>query len=156
MLGATVALVPVPSATALCVLGYPDMPAAADDAPALTRPSVLALEGIDARLVDVVRAHRANAAVPALPEGSAWLFAEVGGASAAEALATARALAAAAAAVGSLVVPAGPEAATLWRIREDGAGLGSRTAAGRPRGRAGRTPRCRPNGSGRTCASSPR
>jgi FAD/FMN-containing dehydrogenase/Fe-S oxidoreductase len=132
VLGATVALVPVPAATALCVLGYPDMPAAADDAPALTVPSVLALEGIDARMVDVVRAHRANAAVPALPEGSAWLFAEVGGENEAEALATARALAASAGAVGSLVVPAGPEAATLWRIREDGAGLGSRTAAGAP------------------------
>src|ERR1700733_9947349 len=99
VLGATVALVPVPAATALCVLGYPDMPAAADDAPALTVPSVLALEGIDARMVDVLRAHRANAAVPALPEGSAWLFAEVGGESEAEALATARALAAAAGAV---------------------------------------------------------
>ena len=123
------ALVPVPAATALCVLGYPDMPSAADDAPALTGPSVLALEGIDARMVDVVRAHRANAAVPALPEGSAWLFAEAGGGSEAEALAAARALAASAGAVDSLVVPAGPEAATLWRIREDGAGLGSRTAA---------------------------
>jgi FAD/FMN-containing dehydrogenase/Fe-S oxidoreductase len=132
VLGATVALVPVPAATALCVLGYPDMPAAADDAPAVTGPAVLALEGIDARLVDVVRAHRANAAVPRLPAGSAWLFAEVGGASPAEALAQARALVAAASAVDSLVVPAGPEAATLWRIREDGAGLGSRTAAGAP------------------------
>ena len=132
VLGATVALVPVPAATALCVLGYPDMPAAADDAPALTGPSVLALEGIDARMVDAVRAHRANAAVPALPEGSAWLFAEAGGGSEAEALAAARALAASAGAVDSLVVPAGPEAATLWRIREDGAGLGSRTAAGAP------------------------
>jgi FAD/FMN-containing dehydrogenase/Fe-S oxidoreductase len=132
VLGATVALVPVPAATALCVLGYPDMPAAADDAPALTGPSVLALEGIDDRMVDVVRAHRANAAVPALPEGSAWLFAEAGGRSEAEALAAARALAASAGAVDSLVVPAGPEAAMLWRIREDGAGLGSRTAAGAP------------------------
>jgi FAD/FMN-containing dehydrogenase/Fe-S oxidoreductase len=132
VLAATVALVPLPAATALCVLGYPDMPAAADDAPALTGPGVLALEGIDARLVDVVRKHRANAAVPALPDGSAWLFAEVGGQSEAEALATARALAASAGAVDSLVVPAGPEAATLWRIREDGAGLGSRTAAGAP------------------------
>jgi Fe-S oxidoreductase len=83
-------------------------------------------------MVDVLRAHRANAAVPALPEGSAWLFAEVGGESEAEALATARALAASAGAVDSLIVPAGPEAATLWRIREDGAGLGSRTAAGAP------------------------
>jgi len=132
VLGATVGLVPVPAATALCVLGYPDMPAAADDAPAVTGPAVLALEGIDARLVDVVRAHRANAAVPRLPEGSAWLFAEVGGASPAEALAGARALAKAASAIDALVVPAGPEAATLWRIREDGAGLGSRTAAGAP------------------------
>jgi FAD/FMN-containing dehydrogenase/Fe-S oxidoreductase len=132
VLGATVALVPVPAATALCVLGYPDMPAAADDAPALSGPAVLALEGIDARMVDVVRAHRANAAVPVLPDGSAWLFAEVGGESEAEALAAARALAASAGAVDSLVVPDGPEAATLWRIREDGAGLGSRTAAGAP------------------------
>jgi FAD/FMN-containing dehydrogenase/Fe-S oxidoreductase len=132
VLGATVALVPTPAATALCVLGYPDMPAAADDSPALSGPSVLALECIDARMVDVVRAHRANDAVPALPQGSAWLFAEVGGGSEAEALAAARALAASAGAVDSLVVPAGPEAATLWRIREDGAGLGSRTATGAP------------------------
>ena len=132
VLGATVSLVPVPAATALCVLGYPDMPAAADAVPGLDGSPVLALEGIDARLVDVVRAHRANAAVPALPAGAAWLFAELGGASAAEALAAARSLAAAAGAVDSLVVPAGPEAATLWQIREDGAGLGSRTADGAP------------------------
>jgi FAD/FMN-containing dehydrogenase/Fe-S oxidoreductase len=132
VLGATVSLVPVPAATALCVLGYPDMPAAADDVPGLDAREVVALEGIDARLVDVVRAHRANAAVPALPAGAAWLFAEVGGDSADEALAAARSLAAAAGAVDSLVVPAGPEAATLWRIREDGAGLGSRTADGAP------------------------
>jgi len=131
-LGATVSLVPRPAATALCVLGYPDMPAAADDAPALAGPAVLALEGIDARLVDMVRAHRANAAVPALPEGAAWLLAEVGGESEAAALAAARALAAAAGALDSRVVAAGPEAATLWRIREDGAGLGSRTADGAP------------------------
>ena len=132
VLGATVSLVPAPAATALCVLGYPDMPAAADDAAGLAGQAVLALEGIDARLVDVVRAHRANAAVPALPEGSAWLFAETGGASEAEALAAARGVAAAAGASDSLIVPAGPEAAALWRIREDGAGLGSRTAAGAP------------------------
>jgi FAD/FMN-containing dehydrogenase/Fe-S oxidoreductase len=132
VLGATVSLVPAPAATALCVLGYPDMPSAADDAAGLAGQAVLALEGIDARLVDVVRRHRANDAVPALPEGSAWLFAETGGASEAEALAAARALAAAAGAVDSLIVPAGPAAAALWRIREDGAGLGSRTAAGAP------------------------
>src|SRR6202050_5174104 len=117
VLGATVALVPVPAATALCVLGYPDMPAAADDAPALTVPSVLALEGIDARMVDVLRAHRANAAVPALPEGSAWLFAEVGGESEAEALTAARTLAASAGGVGALAGPAGPGAAARGGVR---------------------------------------
>jgi len=132
VLEATVSLVPVPSATALCVLGYPDMPAAADDTPNLDGQALLALEGIDARLVDVVRAHRASAAPPRLPEGAAWLFAEVGGGTEAEALAAARAVAASAGALDSLVVPAGPAAATLWRIREDGAGLGSRTAAGAP------------------------
>src|SRR5215469_10781897 len=132
VLGATVSLVPVPAATALCVLGYPDMPAAADEAPGLARPEVMAVEGFDARLVDVVRAHRANAALPALPAGSAWLFAETAGSSEAEAVAAARRLAAGSAAADSLVVPAGSEAAMLWRIREDGAGLGSRTATGAP------------------------
>ena len=138
ILGATVSLVPLPAATALCVLGYPDMPAAADDAPGLAvlagpaGQTPLALEGIDARLVNVVRAHRARGAVPPLPAGDAWLFAEVGGSSEAEAMAAARSLVASAAAVDSLIVPAGPEAALLWRIREDGSGLGSRTASGAP------------------------
>ncbi len=132
VLGATVSLVPVPAATALCVLAYPDMATAADDAPVLAGHEVLAVEGFDARLVDVVRAHRANAALPALPAGSAWLFAETAGSTEAEALAVARRLAAASGAADSLVVPAGPEAAMLWRIREDGAGLGSRTATGAP------------------------
>ncbi|HEY2690595.1 MAG TPA: FAD-binding and (Fe-S)-binding domain-containing protein [Streptosporangiaceae bacterium] len=138
ILGATVSLVPLPAATALCVLGYPDMPAAADDAPGLAvlagpaGQTPLALEGIDARLVNVVRAHRARGAVPPLPAGDAWLFVEVGGSSEAEAMAAARSLVASAAAVDSLIVPAGPEAALLWRIREDGSGLGSRTASGAP------------------------
>src|SRR5215469_2535962 len=119
VLGATVSLVPLPPATALCVLGYPDMPAAADDAPALAEHGPLALEGIDARLVDVVRAYRASAVLPRLPRGNAWLFAEVGGSDQPEALAAARSLVAASSAVDSLVVSAG-------------AGLGSRTAAGAP------------------------
>jgi FAD/FMN-containing dehydrogenase/Fe-S oxidoreductase len=135
VLGATLSLVPLPAATALCVLGYPDMPAAADDAPCLADQGPLAIEGIDARLVDVVRAHRAHRASDVLlrlPRGKAWLFAEVGGSGQPEALAAARSLVAASAAVDSLVVSAGAAATALWRIREDGAGLGSRTAAGAP------------------------
>ena len=75
ILGATVSLVPLPAATALCVLGYPDMPAAADDAPGLAvlagpaGQTPLALEGIDARLVNVVRAHRAARRGPAAARG---------------------------------------------------------------------------------------
>ncbi|MDT4903171.1 MAG: hypothetical protein QOH52_1187, partial [Pseudonocardiales bacterium] len=62
LLGATVRLVESPVAVALCVLGYPDMPAAADAVPALLPHKVVAIEGMDARLVDVVRRRRGPAA----------------------------------------------------------------------------------------------
>jgi FAD/FMN-containing dehydrogenase/Fe-S oxidoreductase len=132
ILGATVSLAELPATIALVVLGYPDIASAADAVPAVAAMHPLALEGIDARMVDVVRRHRSASAVPDLPEGAAWLFAEVGGADAAEAAASGRALAAVAGAVDAIVVPAGPVAARLWGIREDGAGLGGRTPAGAP------------------------
>ncbi len=131
ILGATVSLVPVPDATALVVLGYPDMPAAADAVPALLPFAPRAIEGIDARMVDVVRRRRGRAAVPVLPRGAGWLFVEVQGESAAAAVAAATSLARAARAVDHVVV-GGPAAAALWRIREDGAGLGGRTPGGAP------------------------
>ena len=46
------------------------------------------------------------------------------------------------------------EAAALWRIREDGAGLAARTPAHARRTPAGRTPPSRPRGSAPTCATS--
>jgi FAD/FMN-containing dehydrogenase len=55
VLGATVRLVTAAPATALVVLGYPDMPAAADAVPALVPHAPLAVEGLDARLVEVIR-----------------------------------------------------------------------------------------------------
>jgi FAD/FMN-containing dehydrogenase/Fe-S oxidoreductase len=130
VLGATVRLVDLAPATALAVLGYPDMAAAADAVPALLPHAPLAVEGIDARLVDVVRHHKGDAAVPALPDGGGWLFVEVGGADEAEAFAAAGRLAADAGTSAVRVVPPGPEATALWRIREDGAGLAGRTATG--------------------------
>ena len=54
-LGATVRLVDAPRATALAVLGYPDMPAAAEAVPALLPHLPVALEGLDSRMVDVFR-----------------------------------------------------------------------------------------------------
>src|SRR6201999_3261356 len=55
---ATVRLVQAPPAVALVVLGYPDMPPAAEAVLGLLPPHPVALEGMDARLVDVVRRRR--------------------------------------------------------------------------------------------------
>ena len=78
-LQATVRLVAAPRATALAVLGYPDMAAAAEAVPALLPHLPVALEGLDSRMVDVVRIRRGPAAVPDLPRGGGWLFAETAG-----------------------------------------------------------------------------
>ena len=130
ILGATLRLVPVPTAPVLVVLGYPDMPAAADVVPALLAHRPLAIEGMDARLVDVVRRARGAAAVPELPAGAGWLMVEVGGDTLDEALGRARALAADAGTRAARIFPPGAQAAAMWRIREDGAGLAGRTASG--------------------------
>lgn len=130
LLEATVKLVPRAAAPALAVLGYADMAAAADDVPALLPLQPLALEGLDAQLVDVVRRAQASGSVPALPAGGGWIMAEVGGASSGEAVEAAEKLLAASNSVDGLVLPAGPEATRLWQIRADGAGLAGRTAAG--------------------------
>ncbi|GEL95268.1 lactate dehydrogenase [Cellulomonas composti] len=130
LLGATVRLVPVAAAPVLVVLGYPDMPAAADAVPALLAHHPLAIEGMDSRLVDVVRRVRGAGAVPDLPPGAGWLMVEVGGETLDEAMVRARALAADAATTAVALFPPGPDAAAMWRIREDGAGLGGRTPSG--------------------------
>ncbi|MEV7972416.1 FAD-binding and (Fe-S)-binding domain-containing protein [Cellulomonas sp. NPDC089187] len=130
LLGATVRLVPIAAAPVLVVLGYPDMPTAADAVPALLAHSPLAIEGMDARLVDVVRRVKGASAVPPLPEGAGWLMVEVGGDDLDQAMARATALAADSGTRAVGVFPPGPQAAAMWRIREDGAGLGGRTPSG--------------------------
>ena len=129
ILSVTVRLVPLPDAPVLAALGYRSMIEAADDVPALLAHSPLAVEGMDRRLVDVVRAHKGPGAVPALPEGEGWLLVEVGapGEDVTAPLERARALCAASAAVDTVVYPPGAQASALWRIRADGAGLGGRT-----------------------------
>jgi FAD/FMN-containing dehydrogenase/Fe-S oxidoreductase len=131
ILGATMRLVESPQAVALAVLGYPDMPTAADAVPGLLRHQPVALEGMDARLVEVVRKRRGPAAVPELPRGHGWLFVETAGETDKEARAAAEKVVADAACLDSMIVT-GPVAAALWRIREDGAGLGGRTPEGAP------------------------
>ena len=129
ILSITVRLVPLPDAPVLAALGYRSMIEAADDVPALLAHSPLAVEGMDRRLVDVVRAHKGPGAVPALPEGEGWLLVEVGapGEDVTASLERARALCADSAAIDTVVYPPGEQASALWRIRADGAGLGGRT-----------------------------
>lgn len=130
VLGATLNLVPVAPAPALVALGYPDMASAADAVPALLSCRPLAVEGLDARLVDVVLRHKGSSAVPALPRGGGWLLVEVGGTTAQEAMSAARGVVSVSGTDEVRVLPAGPEATALWRIRADGAGLAGRTPSG--------------------------
>lgn len=130
LLDATVDLVPIPAATVLVVLGYPDMPTAADDIAAVMAARPLAVEGMDARLVDVVRAHRGT--VPELPRGGGWLLVEIAGDTAEAARAQAETLRATAHALDSRLVMDPAVAKALWAIRADGAGLAGRTPDGHP------------------------
>ena len=130
VVGATLGLVEVPRHTALVVLGYADMASAADAVPTLLAHRLIALEGLDARIVEAVR--RTDTVLPALPRGAGWLFAEVPANSVAEAEASAAAVVRDAGALGHRVVLEAAEAKALWRIREAGSGLitrGHRTTA---------------------------
>ncbi|MET0865580.1 MAG: FAD-linked oxidase C-terminal domain-containing protein, partial [Nakamurella sp.] len=130
LLDATVQLVRVSPARMLVVLGYPDMATAADAVPALLAHAPHAIEGLDSRLVDVVRRAKGARAVPDLPRGAGWLMVEVGGETFGEAQASADALVRDSAAIDSAVFPAGPIATAMWQIRADGAGLAGRTPSG--------------------------
>lgn len=131
LLEAEVALVPRSAKPALAVLGYPDMACAADDVPNLLSHRPLALEGLDAQLVDVIRRRKGPDSTPDLPQGGGWLMIEMDGEDSDDAVARAHALIADSHCLDSVVHPAGPEATQLWQIRADGAGLAGRTADGR-------------------------
>lgn len=130
ILQATIKVVPKSAAPALAVLGYANMASAADDVVHLLPHKPLALEGLDAELVDVIRRVKGPDATPQLPEGGGWLMVEVDGADEASALRAAHALIADSSALESVVHGPGPVATRLWQIRADGAGLAVRTADG--------------------------
>ncbi|MCW2844931.1 MAG: linked oxidase domain protein, partial [Nocardioides sp.] len=125
VLEATVDLVRDEPVRRLVVLGYPSMVDAADAVPGLLAAGggqLIACEGLDSRIVDLVRAR--GSAVPDLPRGAGWLFVEVAGE---DADALAARVVAAGSALEHRVVSDPAEAAALWRIREDGAGLAARS-----------------------------
>ncbi len=122
---ATVALVP-DEPRHLVVLGFGSMAEAADAVPGLLGLSVdgarlVACEGLDSRIVDLVRGR--GGGVPELPRGSGWLIVEVAGSEAEPLVAAVSATEA----TGVRRVSDPAEAAALWRIREDGAGLAARS-----------------------------
>ena len=118
----TVRLVRDPAHRVTVALGYASMADAADAMGVVLPFSPTAVEGLDRRIVDVVRRRLGDAAVPPLPRGDGWVFVEIAGDDLAEARARAEALVAASGAIEGWL-PEGPAAAALWKIRADGAGL---------------------------------
>ncbi|MGX6604975.1 FAD-binding and (Fe-S)-binding domain-containing protein [Micromonosporaceae bacterium Da 78-11] len=127
---ATVKLVVDAPVRVVVVLGFPDIVAAGEAAPAVVTHGPTSCEGLDSRLLDVLRARRGPDAVPPLPRGGAWLFVELAGDEPGEVTARAHKLAAEHA--DALVVVDPTTQARLWRIREDGAGLAGRAPSDRP------------------------
>lgn len=123
ILGAKVRLVADAPHKIMIALGYPTMADAADAAPVILEHSPTACEGLDRRIVDVVKAQRGPGAVPPLPRGDGWMFIELVGDDQGELTARAERLLAAARALDGFVVADSAQAAALWKIREDGAGL---------------------------------
>ncbi len=129
---ATVHLVTDPAHRVRVAIGFDDIVKAGEAAPTVKTFGPTACEGMDQRLVDVLRARRGDAAIPPLPRGAAWLFVEIAGDDRTEVLDRARALAAAGLGLESLLVGDPATAGRLWRIREDGAGLAGRAPSGKP------------------------
>jgi FAD/FMN-containing dehydrogenase/Fe-S oxidoreductase len=86
VLEATVRLVDWPPARALVVFGYPDQYRAADHVPEILAHQPIGLEAVDSTVTENLKKLRFNLDAFALyPEGGAWLLAEFGGETAAEA-----------------------------------------------------------------------
>lgn len=125
---ATVRLVPIAPVRLTAALGYPDMPTAADAVVPIMKHGPHAVEGLDARLVDRIRLAKGASAIPDLPPGGGWLFIEVGADTEVEARAILAGLTADAGTDSVRVLEDPREAARLWAIRADGAGLAGRSA----------------------------
>ncbi|MGP2440108.1 FAD-binding and (Fe-S)-binding domain-containing protein [Streptomyces sp. JW3] len=129
---ATVRLVKDPDHRVVVAIGFTDIVAAGAAAPTVVTYRPTACEGMDHRLVDVLRARRGSAAVPPMPRGGAWLLVEIAGDDHAEVMDRAKALADAGLGTESELVVDVRAQQRLWRIREDGAGLAGRAPSGRP------------------------
>ncbi|MFE9445052.1 FAD-binding and (Fe-S)-binding domain-containing protein [Streptomyces sp. NPDC006602] len=131
---ATVRLVATAQASTLLTLGYDDVVDAAEDVPEILRRHPTAVEGMDEAIVATMRARRGPDSVTGLPEGRAWLYVELDGDD--QAVVDTRAaelldvLKARGRLTGGRVVHSPAERRSLWRVREDGAGLAARLVDG--------------------------
>ena len=120
---ATVRLTPDPSHRLMVALGYPSMDRAGDDISRLLKFHPTACEGLDRRIVDVVIRKRGADSVGRLPAGEGWMFVELAGEDPAEVRDRAEALLAEADTRAGWIVEDQEQAASLWKLRADGAGL---------------------------------
>ena len=134
IVGARMKLVPKPASALLVCLGYADVVEAARDIETILEFSPAAVEGIDEAIVDTMRFRRGAGSVTGLPAGKAWLYVDLDGDDPASVQAAADRLLARLQENGRLIegrpVPDAVERASLWRVREDGAGLSSRLSTG--------------------------
>ncbi|MBW3663115.1 MAG: FAD-binding oxidoreductase [Actinobacteria bacterium] len=136
VLAATLRLIPRPRHRVVVVLGYPSLASAAEDVVDVLATGPIGLEGIDEHVAAGVGRTRARAELELLPDGSAWLLVEYGGASRAEAQSRADWLRSQLRRAGggpTVRVVTEPRAQrAVWEVRR--AGLGATTFA--PGGRA--------------------
>ncbi|MEV8566828.1 FAD-linked oxidase C-terminal domain-containing protein [Streptomyces sp. NPDC051322] len=135
VLAATVRLVSLPVRRTLVALGFDDLPAAGDAAPAVLRHGPIACEGLGADQVAALRRNVPDAQPERLlPDGRGWLLCEFGSDSPATDAAAeqerALVLQRDTGAVGMRLVQDPAEQGALWRIREESSGLATRAPDG--------------------------
>jgi FAD/FMN-containing dehydrogenase/Fe-S oxidoreductase len=127
----TVRLVPEEGQRLLVLLGFPDIATAADAAPATLALRPTACEGLDRRLLDpLVRAGRQRSST--FPAGDGLLLVELAGDDRAELRDRAERLLRAVPTREARVVDDPREAAAVWAVREDTAGIAARMPDGAP------------------------
>ncbi|RZQ64571.1 FAD-binding and (Fe-S)-binding domain-containing protein [Amycolatopsis suaedae] len=122
VLRAELKLVPMLPERSVVVLGYPDIPQAADAVPGVLDHDPIALEGVDSKLVhDQQLKHLNPRALAQLPEGNAFLMVQFGGNDPGEVTGKARGLLDSTGGDGELFYDPVRQA-ELWAVREAGLG----------------------------------
>ncbi|MGW5524076.1 FAD-binding and (Fe-S)-binding domain-containing protein [Gordonia sp. NPDC003950] len=135
VVAATVRLVPAATSQQLLCVGYRSVADAARDVPAILPFEPSAIEGIDHAIVTTMAARRGPDTITGLPDGKSWLFIDLDDHSARaisepDVASTSKRLLEHLTAQGRMVdavlVDDPQIRKSLWRIREDGAGLSAR------------------------------